>query len=51
MAYLTRAVALAEVSGVPVHYAPTSPVKKLESMLQKAALEVEVLNYFWTGDD
>lgn len=51
MAYLTRAVAFDELLTMPVHYAPTSPVAKLEAMLQKTALEVEVLDHFWTGDD
>ncbi|MCH9641991.1 MAG: hypothetical protein K0U70_05260 [Actinomycetia bacterium] len=51
MAYLTQAAAYRESSDMPGHYASASPVPKLEAMLQKKALEAQVLDLFWTGDD
>lgn len=51
MAYLTQAAAYRESSDMPGRYASASPVPKLEAMLQKKALEAQVLDLFWTGDD
>ncbi|MGB0962917.1 MAG: hypothetical protein ACPGVY_09515 [Mycobacterium sp.] len=51
MAYLTQPAAYRESLDIPGHYASASPVPKLEAMLQKKALEAQVLDLFWTGDD
>lgn len=51
MAYLTQAAASHELLDMPGHYASASPVPELEAMLQKKAVEAQVLDLFWTGDD
>jgi len=51
MAYLTQPATYRESLDIPGHYASASPVPKLEAMLQKKAVEAQVLDLFWTGDD
>ena len=52
MAYLIRpAASFSDGFATTITSAPKSPVPQLEAMLERSALEVAVLDLFWTGDE